>query len=231
MAPKVFGWQHIVYLLFFIALGVGSIVFIKLKVKDEKKLSYIIKGVGAVLFCLVAWNRILHAMHYGLVWLIPNTFCGLTSVLFGLAAIFLKKDNISFHFFIYMSLWGCTMAVVYPSFIGQSDSFLYPLTISGLLHHTVSLYLAILMIVTGYFKPTIHKFYAFPIGMAFYMSFGVFLMDCFGYEKAMNINEPLVDGTIFTWYFVGFLICIVTAAILFVLDYIKKKKANKLTDE
>lgn len=224
MAPKIFGWQHILYLAICITVGVLSIVFIKLKVKNDKHIDYIIKCVGVVLLCLVGWNRILHAMHYGAVWIIPNTFCGLTSVLFGLAAIFFKRGNITLHFLIYMSLWGCTLAIVYPNFIGQADSIFYPLTISGLLHHTVSLYLAILMIVTGYFKPTIRKFYAFPIGMAFYMAFGVFLMDCFGFEEAMNIHQPLVDGTIFTWYFVGFLICVATAGVLVLLEYIQKKR-------
>jgi hypothetical protein len=163
---------------------------------------------------------------------IPNTFCGLTSLLFALAAIFFKRGNITFHYLVYMSIWGCTLTMFYPDFIGQADSIFYPLTISGLLHHSVSLYLSVLMIVTGFFKPTIHKFYIFPIGLAFYMSYGVFLQDCLGLQ-AMYINEPLIEGTIFTWYFVGFLICLITVAILLTYEYLvpylinkKKSKSN-----
>jgi hypothetical protein len=229
--PEIFGWQHIVYLLIFIILGVSTTVLIKLKVKSEQTLSYIIKGVGVVLLGLLVWNRILLGMHNGWLGVIPNTFCGLTSLLFALAAIFFKKGNVTFHFLIYMSIWGCTLTMIYPDFIGQADSIFYPLTISGLLHHSVSLYLSILMIVTGYFKPTIRKFYAYPIGLSFYMSYGLFLMDCIGLEEAMYIHEPLIEGTIFTWYFVGFLICVVTAAILIAYEYILKKKYNKVASE
>jgi predicted benzoate:H+ symporter BenE len=98
-----------------------------------------------------------------------------------------------------------------------------------MLHHSVSWYLAVLMIMTGFFKPTIHKFYAFPVGLAFYMSYGVFLMDCIGLESAMYIHEPLIAGTIFTWYFVGFLIGVATAAVLIVYDYVGKRLSKKAT--
>jgi hypothetical protein len=55
------------------------------------------------------------------------------------------------------------------------------------------------------------------------MTYGVFLMDCIGLEEAMYINETLIEGTIFTWYFVGFLIFVITAAVLVVYEYIKKR--------
>lgn len=221
--PQIFGWQHIVYLLVCIVIGAASIVFIKLKVKSDKQIDYIIKGVGVVLLALLVWNRIELAVHNGILGIIPNTFCGLTSFLFALAAIFFKRDNITFHCLVYISIWGCTLTMIYPDFIGQAESIFYPMTISGLLHHSVSLYLSILMIVTGFFKPTIRKFYAFPIGLSFYMTYGVFLMDCIGLEEAMYINETLIEGTIFTWYFVGFLIFVITAAVLVVYEYIKKR--------
>jgi predicted benzoate:H+ symporter BenE len=119
--------------------------------------------------------------------------------------------------------------MIYPDFIGQAQSIFYPLTISGLLHHSVSLYLSVLMIVTGFFQPTIRKFYIFPLGMSFYMTYGVFLMDCVGLEEAMYIHEPLIEGTIFTWYFVGFLICVITAVLLLMWEFIKTRKMNRAT--
>jgi hypothetical protein len=226
--PKIFGWQHMVYLAIFIALSVGSLVLIKLKVKSEKTIDLIVKGVGVLLLGLILWNRILLAIKNGPLGIIPNTFCGLTRLLFALAAIFFKRDNLTFHFLVYMSIWGCTLTMIYPDFIGQADSIFYPLTISGLMHHSVSLYLSVLMIATGFFKPTIYKFHIFPIGLAFYMAYGVFLQDCLGLH-AMYISEPLIDGTIFTWYFVGLLICVITATILAVYDVLKKKYTQKVT--
>jgi hypothetical protein len=225
--PQIFGWQHIVYLLVCILVGAGTIVLIKLKVKEEKHIDYIVKGVGGVLLCLLVWNRILLAVHNGILGIIPNTFCGLTSLLFALAAIFLKRGNIAYHCLVYISIWGCLLTMIYPDFIGQAESIFYPLTISGLLHHSVSLYLSILMIVTGFFKPTLRKFYAFPIGLSLYMTYGVFLEDCVGLEEAMYINEPLIEGTIFTWYFVGVLMMIITIAILATYEYIQKKFGKK----
>jgi hypothetical protein len=220
--PEVFGWQHIVYLAIFLAVSVASIVIIKKTVKDDNKLNLVIKCVALVLLGLILWNRSLIAMRDGAIRFIPNTFCGLTSLLFAICALTLKRDNLVFHFLIYMSIWGCTLTMVYPDFIGQAESIFYPLTISGLLHHSVSLYLSVLMIATGYFKPTIYKFHIFPIGLAFYMSYGVFLQDCLGIP-AMYISEPLIEGTIFTWYFVGLLICIITATILAIYEIILKK--------
>jgi hypothetical protein len=59
------------------------------------------------------------------------------------------------------------------------------------------------------------------------MTYGVFLEDCVGLEEAMYINEPLIEGTIFTWYFVGALMMIITIAILATYEYIQKKFGKK----
>lgn len=228
--PQIFGWEHFVYLAVFIIISAVSLVAIKLKVKNERTLGYIIKGVGGLLLALVVWNRFTIVLKYDepdWLSLIPNSFCGLCSFTFGISALAFKKDNPVFHCLVYLALWGCTLTMVYPDFIGQAESVFYPPTISGLLHHSVSLYLAVLMILTGWFRPSIRKFYCFPIGLAFFMTYGIFLIDCIGIESAMYIGEPLISDTIFTWYFVGFLIMLITAAVLVAVELIKRKREKK----
>lgn len=202
--PKVFGWEHLVYLAIFLAVSVGTLVYIHYKVKNERTIDIIVKSVGGALVAALLANRISLTFHYQTaIALIPNSFCGVTSLVFGICALFCKRDSLTFHFLVYSGFWGGLIATVYPNFVSQDVLFLYPPTITGLLHHSISVYLAVLMVMTGYFKPEIKKFYAYPIGFCFSMVYGIFLVDALGYTDAMYIFSPLVSGTFLTWYVVG----------------------------
>lgn len=204
--PHVYGWQHIVYLLVFLIPAAGTLALIKLKVKSEKTNTIIMKCVGGLLFATVAVNRISLIEFYGsTLALIPNTFCGITNLLFGLWAIFGKKNSLPFHFFVYAGFWGGVVNLFYPTYLGQNESFMYLPTITGLLHHSFAFYLAILLLMTGYVKPELKRFYAFPVGMSFVMVYGVFLLDVSNQtipDGAMYIFKAVVPGTFLTWYVV-----------------------------
>lgn len=237
--PQVFGWQHIVYLLVFVAIAAVSLFFIKKYCVNKSSLIIAVKTTAALLLALIAWNRICIVISSDdLFMIIPNTFCGTTSFVFALAALLFKQDHPTLHCFVYCGFIGGLITIIYPDFLSQNQSFFYPNTISGLLHHSVSLYLAVLMLVTGWIKPNLSKWKYFPIGLAFMMVYGLFLLTASGrlddpnYD-AMYIKHPLLEGTPFTWYFVGALLLLLHVIFLlcmtYIPEYVNKKKHNNAT--
>ncbi len=220
MKPEIWGWQHITYLAIFAVIAAVSIFLIKKYVKNEKTLVCILKGVAALLLASVIWNRASIAVkNSNPMNLIPDSFCGISSFCLSLSLLIGKKNCRFFHFVCYVGFIGALLTLVYPDFIGQDESFWYPPTVSGLLHHTVMLYAIILMVITGYFTPTIKRWYCLPIGLSFVLTFGQFLISALGYDDAVYINHPLLPDSIFTWYFTGMLVVIVSLLIMLTFEY------------
>ncbi len=231
--PKVYGWEHIVYLLLFFAAFAGTLTAIKLKVKNEKTLRIIIMSVGGLLLAFIIFNRIAICFHKSNAkYLIPDSFCGVTSLCFAICALACKRDALPLHCLVYIAFWGGAITTFYPDFIGQNSSVLYPATISGLLHHGIAFYLSVLMVVTGYVKPCLKKFYAFPVGLCFMLCYGIFLIDALKFDHAMYIGKPLVAGTFLTWYVVAPMMIAVTLGGVLLYEFIlkKKKSAPKATE-
>lgn len=207
--PRVFGWQHLLYLVVVIAVGAAIFLIVRKKyTKNERALSRIFRVLGCFLLFWIAVNRIseifrLHGWYY----IFPNTFCGLGSFVLAFALIFGKKDNIVLHFIAYLTMFGGIVNLIYPYYVGQHHLFFYPSTISGLLHHTICVLIFVLMVYTGYMKPDIKKWYAIPLGLSTFMTAGVFELTVFlpldPMYDAMNIIVAIVPDTILTWWFVG----------------------------
>lgn len=68
---------------------------------------------------------------------------------------------------------------------------------SGLLHHTIMVWLVIICMLTKYIVPTMKKWSIFPIGLSMVMTFGLFEKDCLHFTKAMQIGEPLLKSAPF----------------------------------
>lgn len=238
--PEIFGWQHIVYLVIFVVLSAVSIILIKKYCKTERALIISIKSTAALLLAFIIWNRICIVIsNEDWFMLLPNTFCGITSFAFAVCALAFVRDNPTLHCLIYCGFVGGLITMIYPDFISQNQSFFYPNTISGLLHHSVSLYLSVLMLITGWVKPALNKWKYFPIGMAFMMVYGVLLLSISGrmtddgYD-AMYIKHPLLEGTPLTWYVVGALMLILHIAFLlcwtYIPKFIEKRRITKAAD-
>ena len=239
MNPKIFGWQHLLYELFFIIFYISIIIiFVKL-LKTEKAKNIFLKAIAGVLLALVLWNRILVALRDSDPFaFIPSTFCGLSSFILPFGIFFAKKDCYFFHFVCYLAFIGSLLNIIYPEFIGQASSIFYPLTISGLLHHSIAFITVILMVISNWFVPTIKKWYCFPLGMCCVMTYGLFVKEVFNLPYAMNIDSPLIEGTIFTWWFVGLLSVIFSIIVMIIFDYfrdwrykLKSYKENKKNND
>ena len=66
------------------------------------------------------------------------------------------------------------------------------------------------------------------------MTYGLFVKEVFNLPYAMNIDSPLIEGTIFTWWFVGLLSVIFSIIVMIIFDYfrnwrykLKSYKENK----
>lgn len=228
MNPEVFGWQHLTYIAIFVVLAVVSLVLIKKFVKDEKVLTIIIKSVAGALFLAILWNRISIAIkNSNALYLIPDTFCGLSSTLLSLSVLIGKRNCGFLHFISYLGGVGGLITIIYPDFLSQNPSFFYSPTISGLLHHTIMFYLVILMLLTKWFVPTLKKWAWLPLGLCCVMTYGLFLMSALGFGGAMNITKPLLEGTIFSWWFTGILLIALSTLIMCAFDYFNIWRKNK----
>lgn len=241
--PKVFGWQHLTYLAVFLAVAVPFLTIVKLKIKSERTQNIIAKVLGAILLVFIIWNRFAIA-DFKNNWLlvIPDSICGVMSVALGITLIACKRDSIFYHYLVYIAFFGGLANVFYPYYVAQDANFMLPATISGLLHHSVALVSSVYMVLTGYFKPSTKKFYAFPLGLAFNICYGAFLVDGLGFKNlgdigfttAMNIFTPLVPGVFITsWYIVFPVLCAAFYGLLvlyekFLLPKIQTKKNDGL---
>jgi magnesium-transporting ATPase (P-type) len=202
--PKVFGWEHFTYLFVVIFLMVLGFIWIQKHIKTEEQIAKTIKVIGLMLFLAIVWNRVSVAyLRDGFQSILPGTFCGATSLALSISAMLFKKDHIVFHCLGFIGLLGGLLTLVYPDYIGQSSSIFYPMTISGLVHHTVMVFLVLVMFQTEFLKPTLKKFYALPFGLCVYMTYGIFLISVLGYHDAMYIYEPILEGTPLNWIVLG----------------------------
>jgi hypothetical protein len=223
--PEIYGIEHILYLIVVFSMMAIAFILIRKKVKTETGLDRTIRITGGLLLACIVWNRLSIAwLRDGWDSLIPGSFCGLTSLVFSLATLIFRKNSPVFHCLVYCGLLGGTLTLAYPDFIGQADSIWYPMTISGLAHHTVMLFLAILMIRTGWMKPELKKWPILPIGLSFYMSFGLFLITYLGYGDAIHIYTPILEDTPLDWLILGILFLGLVAIFLFVWDRLEKKQ-------
>ncbi len=223
MPPQVYGWQHLVYLgivIFLMILGIHLI----LKYVQKEKYVFVVKITGLVLLAAILWNRIsICLLRDGFKSFLPGTYCGASSFALSLAVIFLKKDHKALHCLAYVGLLGGLLTLFYPDFIAQDISFFYPMTISGLVHHTIMVFLIILMIFTGYLKPNLKKWYLLPLGLSIYLTYGIFLITILKYNDAMLIFKPILSGTKLNWFYIGMLFLPFHASFLLVWETLKKK--------
>lgn len=232
MTPEIFGWEHILILCISIALMISSIIIIYKYVKTDKTKTLIVKIIAGALLLTVIINRISVCMKYNPhEWsrLIPNSFCGMSSFVLSLAVLFGKKDNDVLHFVWFMALFGGTLTMFYPDFIGQSSSVFYIPTISGILHHTIAVYLVILLLLFKYIIPTYKKWYCTVFGFTCYLTIGAFELSVFNLDDAFYIIKPILSGTPLTIWIIAPIYVAIYGSLLAIIEIIRKKKNSSQT--
>jgi len=191
-ATGVFSLGHVIWFVISNAIGITALVLVKKYCKTERSQNIAMWTLAGALLVSVIGHRFAFAFIGGArgggsaAYLIPNTFCAMTSFLFAIAVLTIRnKNNGVFHCLMYLSFIGTLIVNIYPDFIG--DDGWGVLTIFSLFHHTLSFYLCLMIFVLGKWRPDIRKWYAVWLGFAVYMTFGYILMEVFGVSDAFGI--------------------------------------------
>lgn len=230
MNPELFGIEHILYIIISTIIGSG-IILLSIKYKNDENIKNIIlKVLGILLFISIMVNRLSQVFRYDNVrWycIIPDSYCGMTSLVLSLAVIFGKKDNAVLHFAWLMGIFGGISTVIYATFVGQGPTIFYLPTISGLIHHSFSAILTIVILIYKCINITYKKWYYTLFGFTAYITVGAFLMYVFNMSDAFHIAEPLLPGTSLTAWVMGPIYAVAYGIILLVVEIIRKNKLAK----
>ena len=114
---------HIIYIILNIIILIITIILCGKGFLKRKQL--IIKIAGIILFVLVIINRFSITIYDNVIaskdaswWeLLPNSICGLSSLLLALAIIFGKEDNWVLNSVSYLGFFGSVIVIFYPDFL------------------------------------------------------------------------------------------------------------------
>ena len=229
MDLNVFGSVHIIYLVITLPLSVLALFLGKKFAKSEKSQSIFLKSLAALLLIWIIINRLSQVYRYGDVrWeqIIPDSFCGMTSLVLALAVLFGKKDNPVYHFVWFLGLVGASITVFNPTFLDQGPSIFYLPTISGLLHHSLALVMVAALLLFGQIHITYKKWYCTFFGFTAYLSVGAFQMSVLGFADAFHIAEPILSDTPLTAWVMAPLYAAGYGLVLLVIELVRKSKVR-----
>lgn len=229
MPAEVFGVEHFIYIGITAALAGAGLFFAKKYTKSERGQTIVLKSLALLLFISILINRLSQVFRYDTVrWeqIIPDSYCGMTSLVLSLAVLFGKKDNNALHFVWILGLFGGIATVIYPTFIGQGPTVFYLPTISGLLHHSFCATVAVAILLFGHIRITYKKWYCTLFGFTCYLTVGAFLIGCLGFSDAFHIYTPLIDGTPLTTWVMAPIYAVCYTLILFIIEVARKRKGG-----
>lgn len=230
MTPELFGIEHILYILISTVLGSGLLIAGWKLTKTEKARSCFLKALALLLLIAIVTNRLSQVYRYDTVrWycLIPDSICGMTSLVLALGVLLGNKDNPVLHFAWLPGLFGGISTVIYATFVGQGPTIFYLPTISGLLHHSLSAMVVVALFLLRQLRVTYKKWYCMLFGFTSYLTVGAFLMQTFQLSDAFHIAEPLLPNTPLTVWVMAPMYLTAYAIILlgFEIGYrVKRKK-------
>ena len=227
MNPQLFGTEHILYIVISTLLGSAVLLGAKRLARSEKSQQYVLKSLAFLLLAAIVTNRLSQVFRYDTVrWycLIPDSFCGMTSLVLALGVLLGKRDNPVLHFTWLLGLFGGISTVIYATFVGQGPSFFYLPTISGMLHHSLSAMVVIAIFLFDHLHITYKKWYYTFFGFTSYLTVGAFLMQIFDMSDAFHIAEPLLPDTPLTAWVMAPMYTAAYAIILLAVELVRRKK-------
>lgn len=96
------------------------------------------------------------------------------------------------------------------------------------MHHTWSAIVIILVLMFGYIELTYKKWYCVLFGFTSYLTLGAFLMCVLDYGNPFLMNEPVLDGTVFTVWVLAPIYMAVLAVIWLAVELARRFKADKI---
>ena len=230
MPATVFGIEHFLYIGITASMAIAGLLCAKKFAKSEKSQTIILKALATALLISIIANRLSQVFRYGMVrWeqIIPDSYCGMTSLVLALAVLFGKKDNDALHFTWVLAIFGGISTVIYPAFIGQGPTIFYLPTITGLLHHSLSATVSIAVLLFKQLHITYKKWYCTLFGFTCYITLGAFLIGCLGIPDAFHIYTPLLDNTPLTTWVMAPIYIVCYSIIILLIEIIRKRRKNK----
>lgn len=227
MDLRVFGTVHLIYLAITVPLSVIGLLMAKKYARTEKAQSIVLKSLAGLLLLWIMLNRLSQVYRYSDVrWeqIIPDSFCGMTSLVLALAVLFGKKDNCVYHFTWFLGLVGGLITVLNPTFLDQGPSVFYLPTISGLLYHSIALVVVGALLIFGHIQITYKKWYHTFFGFTAYLTLGAFQMSVFGFADSFHIVEPILSGTPLTAWVMAPLYAVGYGIVLAVIELVRRRK-------
>lgn len=232
MPAQLFGKEHILYILITAALGCAMLLLGKKYARSEASQKAVLKTLAVLLFAAILTNRLSQVFRYDQVrWycMIPDSYCGLTSLVLSLAVLFGRRNNAVYHFVWLLGLFGSISTVIYATFLDQGPTIFYLPTISGLLHHSLSAVLIVALLMWRQIDITYKKWYCTFFGFTSYLALGAFLMHTFPMTDAFHIAEPLLPGTPLTAWVMAPMYAVAYAIILLIIELVKRHLAKRRT--
>ncbi|MBO5312791.1 MAG: YwaF family protein [Clostridia bacterium] len=230
MDLSVFGSVHLIYLFITIPLSVAGLFLAKRYARTEKSQSIVLKSIAVLLLIWILINRLSQVFRYSDTrWeqIIPDSFCGMTSLALSLAVLFGKKDNVAYHFLWLLGLVGATITIFNPTFLDQGASVFYLPTISGLLHHSVCLVMVCALLLFKQIHITYKKWYCTLFGFTSYLTLGAFQMSVFGFSDSFHIAEPILSDTPLTAWVMAPIYAVSYAIVLLVIELARRYKKQR----
>ena len=234
MDLSVFGTVHILYLLATVPASVLGLVLAKKYAKSERAQQIVLKSLAALLLVWIVINRLSQVYRYGDVrWeqIIPDSFCGMTSLVLALSVLLGKRNNPVYHFVWHLGFVGAAITVCNPTFLDQGPSIFYLPTISGLLHHSVALVLVVALLLFRQIDISYKKWYCTLFGFTSYLTVGAFQMAVFGFSDSFHIAEPILDATPLTAWVMAPLYMVGYGMVLLAIELFRKWQNKKMLVE
>jgi len=211
-------------------LSVIGLFLAKKHAKTEKAQNIVLKSLGGLLLIWILINRLSQVYRYSDVrWeqIIPDSFCGMTSLVLAMSVLFGKKDNCVYHFTWFLGLVGAVITVFNPVFLSQGPTLFYLTTISGLLHHSLALVVVAALLIFNQIQITYKKWHYTFFGYTAYLTVGAFQMSVFGFADAFHIAEPILSGTPLTAWVMAPLYAAGYGLVLLVIELVRRRKKNR----
>lgn len=227
--PKVYGKEHIIFLVIYFVVAITAIVLSKLFLKSKKSQMIYLRTLAGLTLLFNLLCRIGVAIYEEPYEWFPATVCSMTSFVLPTLVLLRKENDTLYHGVFYIAIVGGIATLIYPDFISQGPSIFQLNTFMGLLHHGTLFLLALSMILFGWFQPSLKKSFVFPITICIYIAIGAFAIRKLGLEDGMLINSPIVKGTPIDCWFILLFGTVLVYFISFVYEivYLKWYKNRK----
>ena len=194
--PKVFGIEHCLYLLFIIVFFFSLGYALKKNIKEEKNIEYMFRILGFFGLLFIILSRISMSLdRHNFIFLIPDSFCSMTSYLTAISLLCFKKDNILLHVVWLLALVGNFCSLIIPDYLADGPTIFFLPTITALMHHTFTLFEIIMVFVFKYMYLTIKKSWSQIILIILYIGTGLFLVYGLHASDAFYIINPAIINT------------------------------------